>query len=147
MSCIFCEIVARERKSWVVGEDENFLAILDLYPNTKGQTLIITKKHFSSDPLELPDGVLAKSFVFAKRIAEKIKRALGAKRVFFVIEGMEIDHFHIKLYPHYKIASNVAPEEIDFKFFEEYPGYLITLHGPRAAEEELNKIAEKIRMG
>ena len=41
--------------------------------------------------------------------------------------------------------SKIAPKEIDFQFFEEYPGYLTTLHGPRASDEELSNIADKIR--
>jgi len=141
MSCIFCDIVQGKVESYKIAEDESFIAILDLYPNTKGQALVITKKHYPSDPLELPDGLLASAIVFAKEVAEKIRKRLNALRVFFVIEGMEVGHFHIKLYPIYKIKSRVASEEV---FFEAYPGYLSTLHGPKAKKEELEKIKELI---
>ena len=144
MSCIFCEIVEGKAKSFKLMEDENFLAILDLYPSTKGQSLVITKQHHPADPLQLPDEILAKAFIFAKQVAERIKKALGALRVFFVVEGMEIDHFHIKLYPIYKIVSKVAAREEDFKFYEKYRGYLTTLHGPKAKEEELSEIRRLI---
>jgi hypothetical protein len=38
---------------------------------------------------------------------------LGAKRVFLVVEGMEVKHIHIKLYPVYKMNSSVSPKIID----------------------------------
>jgi len=38
---------------------------------------------------------------------------LGAKRVFLVVEGMEVKHIHIKLYPVYKVNSSVSPKIID----------------------------------
>jgi len=144
-SCIFCKIVKKEIKSFLVDENEKFIAILDIYPITKGQTLVIPKEHYSANPLEVPDEILKEAISFSKQVAKKLVEKLGAKRVFFVIEGMEIDHLHIKLYPFYKISSNILPTESMSLELGSYPGFLITLHGPRAKDEELEEISKKLR--
>ena len=143
-NCIFCKIVKGEAKGFVVKENEDFMAILDIYPQTRGQTLIISKEHFSSNPLEVPSHILKNGIEFAREVGRVLTKNLGAKRVFFVIEGMEIDHFHIKLYPFYKISNKVIPTDKIKLSIESYPGFLITLHGPKADEEELKFILKKL---
>jgi len=144
--CIFCKIVKKQIESFVIKENKNFMAILDIYPQTKGQTLIISKKHYTSDPLKLPSEILKDGIEFAQQIGKLLIKKLGAKRVFFVIEGMEIDHFHIKLYPFYKISSKIIPTDLINLSMESYPGFLITLHGPRANKNELKIILEKLKI-
>lgn len=47
-SCIFCKIIKGELESAKIWEDKEFLAILDIMPNTKGMTLVLTKRHHPS---------------------------------------------------------------------------------------------------
>ncbi|MCC5994381.1 MAG: HIT family protein [Candidatus Aenigmarchaeota archaeon] len=147
--CIFCKIVEGKSPSYKILEDEEHLAFLDIYPIVKGQTLVITKKHFDSYQFNLPDDVYTKLFLFAKKVGKILEKALGAKRVFLVVEGMEVKHIHIKLYPVYKINSNVSPKIIDTlsKDIKEnwYNGYIATLHGERASDEELKEISDKVK--
>ena len=51
-NCIFCKIVKGEIPCVKIWEDKDFLAILDVFPNTKGMTLVLTKKHFDSYAFE-----------------------------------------------------------------------------------------------
>ena len=141
--CTFCKIVKGELPAHKIYEDEDHLAFLDIFPNTKGVTLVITKKHYTSYAFDLPDEVYSKLFILAKKIGKILDKSLGSIRTFMVTEGMEIPHIHIKLYPFYKIARNVAPPEIDHVQLTEYPGYITTLHGPRAEDKELAQIAAK----
>jgi diadenosine tetraphosphate (Ap4A) HIT family hydrolase len=147
--CIFCKIVEGKLPSYKILEDEEHLAFLDIYPIVKGQTLVITKKHFDSYQFNLPDDVYIKLFLFAKKVGKILEKSLGAKRVFLVVEGMEVKHIHIKLYPVYKVNSNVSPKIIDTlsKDIKEnwYNGYIATLHGERAKDEELKEISDKVR--
>jgi histidine triad (HIT) family protein len=147
--CIFCKIAEGKLPSYKILEDEEHLAFLDIYPIVKGQTLVITKKHFDSYQFDLPDDVYTKLFLFAKKVGKILEKVLGAKRVFLVVEGMEVKHIHIKLYPVYKINSNVSPKIIDTlsKDIKEnwYNGYIATLHGERAKDEELKEISDKVR--
>jgi len=147
--CIFCKIAEGKLPSYKILEDEGHLAFLDIYPIVKGQTLVITKKHFDSYQFDLPDDVYTKLFLFAKKVGKFLEKALGAKRVFLVVEGMEVRHIHIKLYPVYKINTNVAPKTIDAlsKDIKEnwYNGYIATLHGEKANDYDLKEISEKVR--
>jgi len=147
--CVFCKIVNGELPSYKILEDEEHLAFLDIYPIVKGQTLVVTKKHFDSYQFNLPDDVYTNLFLFAKKVGKVLEKALGAKRVFLVVEGMEINHIHIKLYPVYRINSNIAPKTIDAlsKDIKEnwYNGYIATLHGERASDKELKEVSEKVK--
>jgi diadenosine tetraphosphate (Ap4A) HIT family hydrolase len=44
--CIFCKIISGEIPSHKVYEDENFLAFLDIHPQSPGHIQVIPKKHF-----------------------------------------------------------------------------------------------------
>src|SRR5436309_974928 len=56
--CIFRKIAAREVPAYVVFEDDQVLAFLDIHPVRTGHTLIIPKAHYSYVE-ELPSAVLA----------------------------------------------------------------------------------------
>jgi len=147
--CIFCKIAEGKLPSYKILEDDEHLAFLDIYPIVKGQTLVITKKHFDSYQFNLPDDVYTKLFLFAKKVGKILEKSLGAKRVFLVVEGMEVKHIHIKLYPVYKVNSNVSPKIIDTlsKDIKEnwYNGYIVTLHGEGAKDEELKEVSDKVK--
>lgn len=46
--CLFCKIVAGEISSHKVYEDAHVLAFLDIFPCTKGHTVLIPKKHVAT---------------------------------------------------------------------------------------------------
>lgn len=145
MDCIFCKIVKGEIPSVKIWEDKNFLAILDLFPNTKGMTVIFPKKHFDSDAIEMDDKVYKKFFLAAKKVAKILKKGLEVGRVAMVMEGMGVNHAHIKLYPLHGIGKNFKPVLAKEKIFlKKYQGYLTTRMGPQAETKELQKIAEQI---
>jgi histidine triad (HIT) family protein len=66
--CIFCKIAEGKLPSYKILEDEEHLTLLDIYPIVKGQTLVITKKHFDSYQFNLPDDIYTKLFLFAKKV-------------------------------------------------------------------------------
>ena len=144
--CIFCKIVKGEIPCHKVYEDEEFLAFLDVYPNTKGMTLVITKKHYDSYAFDLPEDVFVNLMKVTKKISKILDKNLEVKRTAMVMEGMGVNHVHIKLYPLHglkdKFKENWAKDKI---FFDEYQGYLTTKLGPEANKDKLKKIAEKIR--
>jgi len=43
--CVFCDIVTRRAPAWIVYEDENTMAFLDIFPFTRGHLLVIPKRH------------------------------------------------------------------------------------------------------
>ena|SRR3989344_2142989 len=144
--CIFCKIVKGEIPSAKIWEDKDFLAILDIFPNTKGMSLVLTKKHYDSYAFGLPDNVYLDLMAASKKVAKLLEKALPVKRVSLVAEGMGVNHIHVKLYPMYgikdKFEETWAKQE---KFFEKYEGYISTQLGPKADFAELQRLAEKIK--
>lgn len=137
VECLFCKIAKGEEKSFTVMEDEDHVAFLDIFPNTNGQTVVITKKHFGSYPFNMPEEDYIKLFSFARNVAKRLDKSLGAIRTFLVVEGIEVDHVHIKLYPIYKIDSKVRRKT---KFYESYQGFITTHHGQKADEKILERL-------
>ena len=58
-NCIFCKIIGKEIPCKMSYEDNDFLAILDLAPATKGHVLILPKEH-AATLLDLSDDKLSK---------------------------------------------------------------------------------------
>lgn len=97
MECIFCEISEGEVPCHKVWENEEFLAFLDIEPKVEGMTVVITKDHYDSHVFEMPDDKYSGLFKAAKKVAGLLKK--DKDRVFMVVEGMDVNHVHIKLYP------------------------------------------------
>ncbi len=142
--CIFCKIVAGEIPSFKVYEDENHLAFLDINPNTRGQTVLVTKKHYSSYTFELSEDVYARLMRAAKEVARRLDEKLGVRRTVLVAEGMGVDHAHLKLYPLHGIEAREFGEVPERVYFDKYPGFVTTKIGPEADSGELEKLAAKI---
>ncbi len=143
-NCIFCKIVAGEAPSFKIYEDEKYIAILDKYPNIKGQTLVITKEHVDSYAFDLSDDELCNLINTAKKVAKLLEKGLGVERVHMVLEGAEISHLHAKLYPAIGIAKHEKSVAKGTVSFERYEGYISTMHGPQASDEELEKLKNMI---
>ena len=47
--CIFCQIATGAEPCHSVFEDERHLGFLDIFPNTEGFSVVITKEHHPSD--------------------------------------------------------------------------------------------------
>src|SRR3989344_7721920 len=94
--CIFCKIVKGEIPAVKIWKDKKHIAILDINPNTEGVTLILTKKHFDSDATDMPNKEYNELMIAAKKVAKLLEQKLKVKRVAIVIEGLGIDHVHIK---------------------------------------------------
>ena len=104
-NCIFCKIANGEIPSRTVYEDEDFRAILDLGPATKGHTLILPKDH-AANLMELPEETAKKVLPLAGKIAAMLKERLGCDGINLVqnngeIAGQTVMHFHLHVIPRY----------------------------------------------
>ncbi len=146
--CIFCKIAKGEVDSAKVWEDDKHLAILDIMPNTKGMTLVLTKKHYDSYAFNMDNQAYSELMIASKKVAKILEKRLNVKRVAMVMEGMGVNHIHIKLYPLYGIDEEF--EEIWAKekvFFDRYLGYISTQTGEKVELSELKKLASDIKNG
>jgi diadenosine tetraphosphate (Ap4A) HIT family hydrolase len=143
--CIFCKIVKGGIPSFKIWEDDKFVAILDINPNTKGMTLVLTKEHYDSYAFDMPEDIYNKFLLATKKVAKILEKGLKVQRVAMVMEGMGVNHAHIKLYPMYGLGEKFTEMGIKEKiFFDKYQGYITTQLGPQADFEELKKLAEKL---
>ena len=129
-NCLFCKIIAGEIPSWKVWENDAFIAILTPFPNTSGFTVLLTKNHYDSDVLGLDEKLYKDMLMSAKEVASLLNNSLSCKRTGLIIEGMGINHAHVKLIPMHgipdgpwkQINSNIHT------FSEKYKGFLSSYH-------------------
>ncbi len=95
-NCIFCKIVRKEIPAHIVYEDENFLAFLDINPQSPGHTQVIPKEHYRW-VWDVPN--TGEFFGVAKKLALALRRAFGVDAIFSKIMGDEVHHAHIWVYP------------------------------------------------
>ena len=140
--CLFCQIVNGNVNSYKIYEDDKNIAVLDIYPSVRGQSLVMPKKHFGSYVFDMNRDDYMALMIATRNVAHLTDKKLGAIRTCMVMEGMEIDHAHIKLYPIYEVITNVAKGTINLN---KYRGYISTLHGKRMPDGELESILEKFK--
>jgi histidine triad (HIT) family protein len=121
--CLFCKIVAGEVPARKIYEDERVLAFIDIFPVSKGHTLVVPKIHSQ----DLAAGSLEDSVALMKAIhdlAPKIVKALGAKGYNLGMNhgtdaGQDILHTHLHIMPRYEnderkfVKTHPTPEELD----------------------------------
>lgn len=147
MATVFDKIVSGEIKSWKVWENETHLAFLTPFANTPGQTVVIPKQNLGDDALEMEESGYVELMKVCKIVAGKLKQAFAVTRVAMVVEGTGVPYVHVKLYPlHGKFAKEIPVEHPTHQaFYPEYVGYLSTVEGPKMDDEQLDKLAARIR--
>ncbi|HEY0654102.1 MAG TPA: HIT family protein [Chryseosolibacter sp.] len=98
MASIFTRIINREIPAYIVAEDANYIAFLDINPLVVGHTLVVPKKEVDFI-FDLDDQTLAGLNVFAKKVALAIKNSIPCRRVGVAVIGLEVPHTHIHLVP------------------------------------------------
>src|ERR1700758_3021338 len=68
MSCAFCAIAAGEAPAIRIYEDDDYLAILDIRPFTRGHTLVMPKRH-TVDLTDTAPETCAEMVTLGQRIA------------------------------------------------------------------------------
>ena len=105
-NCIFCKIANGVIPSATIYEDDDFRAVLDTGPATRGHALLLPKEHFS-DLYGLDDDYCGKVFKVAKKIGTRMKEKLNADGLNIVqnngaAAGQTVFHFHVHMIPRYK---------------------------------------------
>jgi len=95
---IFSKIIDREIPGHFVYEDNMCVVIMDAFPSTPGQTLVIPKEPVDYI-FDLPEPTYIHILNIAKKIAKALDVVFQTSRTCVVVEGFEVPHIHIKLYP------------------------------------------------
>lgn len=117
--CVFCRVADGDIPSATLYENEEFRVILDVAPAGKGHALILPKQHYK-DLYEIPDEVVQRAIVLAKKMITVMTEALECDG-FNLIQnngaaaGQTVFHFHIHLIPRYRddgLKLNWVPGEL-----------------------------------
>jgi len=98
MASIFSKIIAREIPAYIVAEDDQYIAFLDINPLKQGHTLVVPKKEVDY-VFELDHQTLAGLFSFSKRVAKAIESVIDCNRIGLTVMGLEVPHAHVHLIP------------------------------------------------
>lgn len=106
--CIFCKIVKKEIPAHIVYEDNAFLAFLDINPRSPGHVQVIPKEHYRW-VWQVPN--VGEYFEIAKKIALAQQKAFDTELIHSKIEGEEVTHAHIWLFPNREVAGDLKDFE------------------------------------
>ncbi|MEJ5961415.1 HIT family protein [Pedobacter immunditicola] len=98
MASIFSKIVSGEIPAHVVAETIDFMAFLDVNPLTMGHVLVIPKKEIDY-LFDMDEESYFGLTLFAKIVAEGLKKAFPCIKVGMAVIGLEVPHVHIHLIP------------------------------------------------
>jgi len=126
--CIFCKIIEKSIPSKVLFENDKNLAFLDIFPVSRGHTIVIPKNHYNNLE-EIPNNELSELIKIVKKVSILLHKKLKVDgynilQNNFRAAGQVINHFHVHIIP----RSN---EDGKFKLF---------IPKKQAKEEELNQI-------
>ncbi|KAL8942744.1 MAG: hypothetical protein Q9216_001492 [Gyalolechia sp. 2 TL-2023] len=142
---LFARLVRGEVPQWRIWEDKKHVTFLTPFGNTPGYTVLIPRKHLSSDVFSLDDHDYKDIITAAYRVAQHLKHAFEIAQCGMFFEGYEIDYAHVKLVPvHAHSVANgrpFIPLPGSITFQEKYEGFLTSQSGPLT--RDLGKLAEK----
>ena len=131
--CIFCKIIDREIPSKIVFESNLNLAFLDIFPISRGHTIVIPKNHYVNLE-DIPDDKLSELFKSVKKIATIIHNKLkidgyNILQNNYKAAGQDINHIHVHIIP-----RNLDEKRLRFEM-------------PRnqATEDDLNSILDILK--
>jgi histidine triad (HIT) family protein len=98
MPSIFTRIIQGEIPSYKISENDDFIAILDVFPLVEGHVLVIPKKEVDNI-FDLEPENLQELIGFSQTIAKAIEASYECKKVGMAVIGLEVPHAHIHLLP------------------------------------------------
>ncbi len=126
MSSIFSKIIAGEIPCFRIAENEEFFSFLDVRPMQKGHVLVVPKNEVDY-LFDMDSEQYQRFFLFAKQVADALKKAVPCKKVGMAVVGLEVPHAHIHLVPLNEVGDMVFGKQLD------------------VSKEEMEKIAKEIQ--
>ena len=130
---IFAKIICGDAPCVKVHEDNETLSFMDVFPQTRGHTLVIPKNTSARNFLEFPQERIGPYMARVQTIAQAVVKALEP-------DGVRIMQFNGE-------ASGQSVYHLHFHILPMNQGQIPRLHagGPMADMNELKALADKIR--
>lgn len=106
MDCIFCKIISGQIPNFTVYEDEYVLAFLDVFPCSKGHTVVVPKEHVGN-LFELTHENYGKLLQGVRKAGERVQSVLKPDALNIGINngkiaGQAVPHVHWHIIPRYE---------------------------------------------
>lgn len=145
---LFARIVRGEEQQWRVWEDDDHVAFLTPFPNAPGFTVLVPRRHLSSDIFSLTDDDYDRLVRATHAVGRLLCRALPADSCGVIFEGYEIDYTHVKIIPMVRDCdaegATVCRGAPSTDFCDLYKGYVTSVDGPACPSDELLKTHAKL---
>ena len=129
---IFAKIIAGAFASVKVYEDEDVLAFMDVFPQSEGHMLVVSKTAKAVNLLDMPQDALAKVITASQRLAKAMVAALSP-------DGFRIVQFNGS-------AAGQSVFHLHFHIIPIWEGRTLKPHGGDPADAaDLERVAEMIR--
>jgi len=125
MASLFSRIIAREIPAYIVAEDTDHIAFLDINPNAPGHTLCVPKQEIDK-LFDLDNEAYIELMQFSKRVANALRQTISCKRVGLSVIGLEVPHVHVHLIPLNEMADASFQKKVQL------------------TDDEMNAMAKKI---
>ena len=102
-NCIFCQIVSRKAPANIVYEDDRYIAFLDIFPFSRGHTLVCPKEH-GETIWDMKESDISDLFQVASNVSKAVVNAVQADGFRFVQNNGEaatqvVAHVHVHVIP------------------------------------------------
>ncbi len=129
---IFAKILRGDMPSVKVWEDDDVLAFMDVFPQSEGHVLIVSKTSTARNILEIEPEALAKLTAAVQRTARAVEKALKPEGLSLMqfngdAGGQTVFHLHFHIVPRWSDRPMKGHG-----------------HAPMADAEQLKALAEKI---
>lgn len=104
MSTLFTRIIAGEIPGRFVWKDDEVVAFLTIEPITDGHLMVVPRQEVAHW-VDLDPGLLGKVMNVAQKIAKVQEAEFSAKRIGVLMEGYEIPHVHLHIWPTHSPAD------------------------------------------
>ena len=98
MPSLFSKIITRELPAYIVAEDDQHIAFLDINPNALGHTLCVPKKELDK-LFDLSVSEYQELMLFSRSVAVALRKVISCKRMGLTVIGLEVPHVHVHLIP------------------------------------------------
>ena len=122
--CLFCSLASHQTEAAIVCEDPTVLAVMDLYPATKGHAMVFPRRHVE-DIYSMPEDLASRIMAIAIDVAKSIRLAMSPDGLNLVqangsAAGQTNRHFHLHVIPRYhgdrvslRFGRTALPESLE----------------------------------
>lgn len=106
--CVFCKIIKGKIPCFKIFENDSYIAFFDIFPRSKGHTLVVPKKHIRWIT-DLSDIEFQKLWSASYKVTKKLSQFLKPTFTSYLTYGLDVTHAHIHVIPRFN-ESSFIPE-------------------------------------